>query len=57
MTMVTSGLMNKQVAGKTGLAEATVKIHRGQVMMKMKAKSFADLVMMADVLGMHRNNA
>jgi FixJ family two-component response regulator len=57
MDLVTSGLMNKQVAAKTGLAEATVKVHRGQVMQKMGAKSIADLVKMAETLATHRNNS
>jgi FixJ family two-component response regulator len=48
MALVTSGLMNKQVAARTGLAESTVKIHRGQVMRKMGTKSLADLIKMAD---------
>jgi FixJ family two-component response regulator len=51
MALVTGGLMNKQVAGKVGLSEATVKIHRGNLMRKMHAKSLADLVMMAESLG------
>jgi FixJ family two-component response regulator len=50
MTLVTSGLMNKQVAGQLGLSEITVKIHRGQVMRKMGANSLADLVRMAQSL-------
>src|SRR5262249_21694907 len=57
MDLVTSGLMNKQVAAKTGLAEATVKVHRRQVMQKMGAKSIADLVKMAETLAAHRNNS
>jgi FixJ family two-component response regulator len=45
------GLMNKQIAGETGTSEITVKIHRGNAMRKMEAKTFADLVRMADALG------
>ena len=55
MALVISGLMNKQVAAKTGLAESTVKIHRGQVMRKMGAKSLADLIKMAEMIDMHGN--
>jgi FixJ family two-component response regulator len=51
MALVTRGLMNKQVAARTGLAEATVKMHRGQAMRKMAATSVADLVKMAEILG------
>jgi FixJ family two-component response regulator len=51
MALVTDGLMNKQVASKIGIADQTVKIHRGNLMRKMHAKSLADLVLMAETLG------
>ena len=51
MALVTGGLMNKQIAGKIGASEMTVKIHRGSVMRKMQVKSFADLVLIAENLG------
>jgi FixJ family two-component response regulator len=54
LCLVTSGLMNKQVATELGLAEITVKIYRGQIMRKMGAKSLADLVRMAEALGIQR---
>ncbi len=52
MTLVVSGLLNKQVGGELGISEITVKAHRGQVMQKMKADSLADLVKMAARLGL-----
>jgi FixJ family two-component response regulator len=54
MGFVTKGLMNKQIAGELGLSEITVKIHRGNVMRKMAARSLADLVRMAESLGLQR---
>ena len=51
MALVVSGLLNKQVGGELGISEITVKAHRGRVMEKMKARSFADLVKMSDRLG------
>ena len=51
MSLVTTGLMNKQVAAITNLSEITVKMHRGSVMKKMGARTFAELVRMADALG------
>jgi FixJ family two-component response regulator len=52
---VTAGLMNKQVAAEMGVSEITVKVHRGNVMRKMGAKSLADLVRMVDMLGIRRS--
>jgi FixJ family two-component response regulator len=54
MTLVTSGLMNKQIAAEIGIAEITVKIHRGHIMRKMAARSLADLVKMAQMLEIQR---
>ena len=50
MAGVTAGRMNKEIAAHIGLSEATVKLHRGQVMRKMGATSFAQLVLMAEKL-------
>jgi FixJ family two-component response regulator len=51
MSLVTAGLMNKQVASRIGISEMTVKIHRGHMMRKMGTKSLADLVLIAENLG------
>jgi FixJ family two-component response regulator len=50
MLLVTSGKLNKQIAGELGLSEITIKMHRGAVMRKMEAHSLPDLVRMADTL-------
>ena len=54
MTHVADGLMNKQIAAKLGITEITVKVHRGHMMRKMKARSLIDLLGMADLLGIRR---
>jgi FixJ family two-component response regulator len=54
MGWIAGGLLNKQVAAEIGVTEITVKVHRGNVMRKMAAKSFADLVRMAELLGVRR---
>jgi FixJ family two-component response regulator len=50
MTLVVAGCLNKEIGNDIGLTEATVKVHRGQAMRKMKARSLAELVRMADKL-------
>ena len=52
MALVTRGLLNKQIAAELGASETTVKIHRGQVMRKMEARSLAGLVTMAGRIGL-----
>jgi len=51
LSLVIAGRLNKQIAGELGVSEITIKVHRGSVMRKMGAKSFAELVRMADALG------
>jgi FixJ family two-component response regulator len=55
MALVTAGLMNKQIAAEIKVSEITVKFHRGNVMRKMGARSLADLVNMAGILGVRRD--
>jgi FixJ family two-component response regulator len=57
MALATDGLLNKQIAFQLGISEITVKIHRGRVMRKMVAQSFADLVRIAEALGVRGNKA
>jgi FixJ family two-component response regulator len=54
LVLVASGLMNKQIAAEIGLAEITVKIHRGHIMKKMGARSLPDLVRMSELLAVRR---
>jgi FixJ family two-component response regulator len=56
MSLVTSGLMNKQIAHELQVSEITVKIHRGHLMRKMEARSLADLVRMAELLRIRRQD-
>ncbi len=57
MEMATSGLMNKQIAGELDLSEITVKIHRGKIMRKMMAKTFADLVKMSEAISRNQGTS
>ena len=57
LSLVAAGLMNKQIAAEIGIAEITVKIHRGHIMRKMRARSLADLVRMAEALGVRRGKS
>jgi len=56
MGFVTTGFMNKQIASEIGISEVTVKFHRGNLMRKMGAKSVAELVRMAEALGIRRTS-
>ena len=57
MRLVVSGLLNKQIAGELGSSEVTVKMHRGQVMRKMKAQSLVQLVRMSEKIGITSEDA
>jgi FixJ family two-component response regulator len=54
ISYLTTGLMNKQIAAELGVSEVTVKVHRGHVMKKMNARSLAELLKMAEALGIRR---
>jgi FixJ family two-component response regulator len=54
LSLVAAGLMNKQIAAEIGIAEITVKIHRGHIMRKMGTRSLADLVKITEMLRIHR---
>lgn len=57
MQRLVHGLMNKEVADQLGISQATVKIYRGQAMRKMQARTFAELILMAQALGLVMNAA
>ena len=54
--LVTAGLVNKRIAAELGVSEITVKVHRTQLTRKMRTRSLADLVRIADALGIRRDN-
>ena len=55
IALVSAGLRNKRIAADLGISEITAKVHRLHIMRKMRARSLADLVRIADVLGIHRD--
>ena len=54
ITLVSAGLLNKQIAGELGVTEITVKVHRANAMRKIGARTLADMMRIAQVLGLHR---
>ena len=56
LTLVSAGLRNKGIAAELGISEITAKVHRVHIMRKMRARSLADLVRIADALGIHRDS-
>ncbi len=56
IALVSAGFRNKGIAADLGISEITAKVHRVHIMRKMRARSFADLVRIADALGIHRDN-
>ena len=56
ITRVSAGLMNKQIAGELGVAEITVKVHRGNAMRKLGARTLADILRIAQALGLQQPN-
>jgi FixJ family two-component response regulator len=56
LALVSAGLRNKGIAGELGISEITAKVHRVHIMRKMRARSLADLVRIADALGIHRDS-
>jgi FixJ family two-component response regulator len=57
LSLIVSGLLNKQVAAELGISEITIQIHRGKIMQKMRADSFAELVRMAGTLAIPVNHS
>jgi FixJ family two-component response regulator len=55
IALLSTGMRNKRIAADLGISEITVKVHRVHIMRKMRARSLADLVRIADVLGIHRD--
>jgi len=56
MTLVVGGLLNKQIAAELGVSEKTIKVHRSRVMQKMRVECLAELVRMAERLGINSPN-